>query len=315
MTDPLFASATRTTRALRVALPVPIDSLFDYLPPADDPRPIEAWLRCRVVVPFSGRQLTGVVVDIAAEDAHPGELATALQGLDDEPVIGASLLDAIREGAERALCPLGLAVGPALPPGSAPRMVRQLHLTARGRDALESGAARGMLRALLEQLATSPLSSVALARRVPRSADALRDLERDGLASVRVLSQGPAARLPTERVAIYALDEDVEDVCDEHLSRAPRQAEMLRRIAGGSAIATSVLGGGAALRALADRSSASASAYSTSSTSILTTTRQLMQPPKLSLSHRAKSTASVVATVLYPGLWPEKAESILGLSR
>ena len=35
MADPLFASASGGV--LRVALPVPIDSLFDYLPPSDGP--------------------------------------------------------------------------------------------------------------------------------------------------------------------------------------------------------------------------------------------------------------------------------------
>ena len=253
MTDPLFASAARTARALRVALPVPIDSLFDYLPPDDDTRPIEDWLRCRVVVPFSGRQLTGVVVEIASEDAHAGELARVVQGLDSEAALGEALLETIREGAAQALCPLGLALGPALPPGSAPRMVRQLHLTARGRDALASGAARGTISTLLKELAKTPLSAVALARRVPRSADAIRAIERDGLATPRVSSQGPAARIPTERVAFYACDTDVEAICKEHLSRAPRQADLLRRIAESSPVATAVLGNGAALRALAER--------------------------------------------------------------
>ena len=129
MPDPLFAGARG--RALRVALPVPIsptDGAFDYLPPADDARPLERWVRCRVVVPFRGRRLTGVVVGIAGDDAHAGALARIERALDDEPVVGEALLDALREGAARALCPLGLAIAPALPPGAAPRMTRQLAL-------------------------------------------------------------------------------------------------------------------------------------------------------------------------------------------
>ena len=64
MTDPLFASARG--RVLRVALPVPIDSCFDYEPPTDAAGDDGPWVGRRVVVPFSGRRLTGVVVETPA---------------------------------------------------------------------------------------------------------------------------------------------------------------------------------------------------------------------------------------------------------
>jgi len=251
MPDMLFAPTSEG--ALRVALPVPLDAEFDYLPARGDARPLEKWLRCRVVVPFRGRTMTGVVVDLATDDAHAGELARVERALDDEPVIDAHLLEAIREGAARACCPLGIALAPALPPGAAPRMVRQLALTTRGRDALASGAARGALREILTALAKSPLSPAALARRFPRADSALRDLERDGLARAQTSERGPTARIPTERVARLATDRDLEEICSAELARAPRQSELLRRIASEGAVATALVDAPAALRALAAR--------------------------------------------------------------
>ncbi|MEE2662558.1 MAG: primosomal protein N', partial [Myxococcota bacterium] len=108
----------------------------------------------------------------------------------------------------------------------------------------------------LQELAKRPLSPVALARRLPRSSEvreALRAIERDGLARAALAERAPAARLPQERVVALATDEDIETICGEALARAPRQAELLRRIAAEGPIATAVLGASNALRALETR--------------------------------------------------------------
>ncbi|MFP8874965.1 MAG: primosomal protein N', partial [Myxococcota bacterium] len=66
MSDSLFSRPSEGVA--RIALPVPLDSLFDYAVPAeidDDVQP-----GCRVLVSFSGRPMTGVVIarDCVAED-------------------------------------------------------------------------------------------------------------------------------------------------------------------------------------------------------------------------------------------------------
>uniref|UniRef100_UPI00131EF418 primosomal protein N' family DNA-binding protein n=1 Tax=Xanthomonas fragariae TaxID=48664 RepID=UPI00131EF418 len=61
---------TSTVATLRVALPVPLPQLFDYLPPADAPLANLARVGCRVRVPLGPRELVGVVVEI-------GQLASA----------------------------------------------------------------------------------------------------------------------------------------------------------------------------------------------------------------------------------------------
>jgi len=260
MHDTLFAGARRA--ALRVALPVPIDSLFDYEAPAGE-SPDEL-LHRRVVVPFSGRRLTGLVVALVdadvAGDRH-GRLARIEQVLDDTPVVSAELVEVLLDAARDSLCPPGIALQPALPPGAAPRMIRQLALTPRGRRALESGAARAPALALLRALAQGARSPRALARGLRVAPEALRALERDGLARAVVSERAPSARLARERVALLAEGIDAEGVeiaCREALSRAPRQAAMLRRIAAQGPVPTSLLartsgGASSALRALAER--------------------------------------------------------------
>ncbi|HEX7731889.1 MAG TPA: primosomal protein N', partial [Rhodanobacter sp.] len=78
---------------LRVALPVPLPTLFDYLPPAADDA---ARPGSRVLVPFGRGQAVGVVV---AADATPsvgaGKLKRALRLLDGEPLLDAELMQTL----------------------------------------------------------------------------------------------------------------------------------------------------------------------------------------------------------------------------
>ena len=60
------------TTILRLALPTPLRRLFDYLPPQD----IDIKLLIpgvRVVVPFSSRTLTGILVEVVNESSVPPE--------------------------------------------------------------------------------------------------------------------------------------------------------------------------------------------------------------------------------------------------
>jgi primosomal protein N' (replication factor Y) len=203
MTQPLFSLPD--TEVTRVALPLPIDELFEYsLPPelAADARP-----GCRVQVPLRGRVLTGVIVERGERKAsYPLRPLHAL--LDPEPVLSEAMLRMLREAAAEILCPLGIALAVALPPGSAPRV--------------SAG------------------------------------LQRDGLLAPRRVDRGPAARVATQRVAAAATDLDVEATCRDQLARAPRQAELLQRLAEQGptpvpALAESVGGAARSLRELVRR--------------------------------------------------------------
>ena len=223
MTEPLFAAPR--SAVVRVALPLPLDSLFDYAVPdsiPDAPRP-----GCRVLVPFRQRHLVGVVVE--PSDAPLARLRSIERVLDPVPALSPSMLEILREAAAEFLCPIGLALAAALPPGSAPRALTGLALTPRGRAALESGAARGAERDALARLAEG---GVALRELEAGGLDAAfwQRLERDGLVTRARVGEKPGARPPQVRCASLADGVHLEAALAS-LARAPRQAALLRHLA------------------------------------------------------------------------------------
>ncbi len=241
----------------RVALPVPVDRLFDYAVPGDLAR--EAEVGRRVRVPFQGRRLTGIIVEMGAEPGAKGRARLrALEAiLDPSPALPAPLLAALVEEAHAVLCPIGLALAAALPPGAAPRSERGVLLTPRGREALAQGAARGPASALLSALAGGPRSLRVLARDGRAPPALLASLERERLIARTLIERGPRARPARMRVARLAADVDVEAAAGR-LARAPRQAQLLRmlapeREAPTAALAARVPGASEALRGLVRR--------------------------------------------------------------
>ncbi len=270
MVDSLFARPVH--EVVRVALPVPIDSLFDYaVPQALD---LEAVAGCRVLVPFSGRRLTGVIVarleGAELEESTARKLSEVERVLDPAPVLSAQWIGILSEAATDVLCPIGLALSAALPPGSAPRIQSRSALTPRGNQALRTGAVSGAARAALEQLSGGPLTAAALAKAggaagtPARVRTLLRELEGDGLIRRCSVETGPVARAAVESFVRVAPGVDVEGACRDALARAPAQAAMLRRVAqggggpdgrdvGATDLRREAPGAGGALRALVER--------------------------------------------------------------
>src|SRR5512137_2003545 len=93
---------------VEVAVPVPLDETFDYA--------LEAGARAepgvRVLVPHGGRRVVGVVIAVrgAGESLAPVRLRRVIQVLDEEPVLPATLLEAVLRAARDALCPPGIAL-------------------------------------------------------------------------------------------------------------------------------------------------------------------------------------------------------------
>jgi primosomal protein N' (replication factor Y) len=98
---------------LRVALDVPLLTLFDYLaPPGVDAAPGD-----RVVVPFGSRQRIGVVVERATSSALPTEKLRPIAAVrDDAPRLGAQWLALMRFLAGYYQRPLGETIASSLPP-------------------------------------------------------------------------------------------------------------------------------------------------------------------------------------------------------
>ncbi|AZR32625.1 primosomal protein N' [Xanthomonas vasicola] len=103
-----------TVATLRVALPVPLPQLFDYLPPADAPLTDQARVGCRVRVPFGPRELVGVVVEIGQLPTADG-LRLALAWCDQARLLVDELARSLQWLARYTHAPLGEAQASALP--------------------------------------------------------------------------------------------------------------------------------------------------------------------------------------------------------
>jgi len=222
---------------LRVALPLPMDELFDYTLPSalSSPGSEEERVGCRVVVPFGSRKLTGVVVEtIDRADAGPAgsfRLRAIAEILDPEPVLSRSMLEILRKAAAEVLCPIGIALAAALPAGSSPKTVSAFELTPRGRQALTQNIVRGPALTPLKLLADGPVAGRRLERALAGGPALLRDCVRDGLIRKCALELGPTAVEATVRTAELAPGVDVEALAAGELQRAPKQVALLRALA------------------------------------------------------------------------------------
>ncbi|MEO8161886.1 MAG: DEAD/DEAH box helicase, partial [Arenimonas sp.] len=155
-----------STEVVRVALPVPLPTLFDYLPP-EGLSPTPDWIGRRLRVPFGRGERVGVVLELGAPAAAPQALRAATAVLDASPLLGPELLETLAFCARYYHAPPGEVLATALP--AALREGQPLpettaagwRLTEAGQQAL-ARPGRGRPRALLERLATAPASELEL---------------------------------------------------------------------------------------------------------------------------------------------------------
>ncbi|MFP6655240.1 MAG: primosomal protein N', partial [Myxococcota bacterium] len=253
-------------RIVRVALPIPLDQLFDYRL-ASGHR--DAPTGTRVRVHFAGQLLIGLVVpnDLMGLEAESqtGDSSRRLSLIDavvdEEPVVSESMLRMLAAEAKVLFAPIGVAVAHALPPGSTPRMARPYALTPRAERILAHGVSTSAALtraagALLGQLGRKPMTLASLSRSLAKASNKLsgmtpktierliHDLVKDGLIERRFEARAPTARIPTDRIVRMAPAVDLENVLQTTLLRAQKQAALLRQIAESpDGIATRTLGG------------------------------------------------------------------------
>ncbi|SEN47508.1 replication restart DNA helicase PriA [Luteibacter sp. UNCMF331Sha3.1] len=199
---------------LRVALPVPLPTLFDYLPPAAG----EAQAGSRVRVPFGKGEMVGVVVDPAAEAAVGAKrLKPVLEVLDPHPLLDAELLATLGWAADYWAGAPGEAVANALPlalrePRPLPPTGREVwSLTTQGHSARDAGSRKGGSAALLDALHGGPQAADDLTVAIPGWRAAARRLLEAGLVARHesddappLASTAPAPVLSDEQSAAVA---------------------------------------------------------------------------------------------------------------
>ena len=172
-----------TDAVLKVALPLPLPRLFDYLP-ADGAAADAADIGRRVRVAFGNRELCGVVAAVGA--AEHADALKAAEWLEPQPLFAGELLASLRWLARYLHAPLGEALATALP--AALRRGEPLPdthawgwcLTEAGATALPAMRA-GRPRALVELLADSVRDEETLDALQPGWRTAMRTLRERGL--------------------------------------------------------------------------------------------------------------------------------------
>ncbi|MCH9770747.1 MAG: primosomal protein N' [Gammaproteobacteria bacterium] len=108
------------THYLRLAIPTPLRSRFDYLAPAGvDVQTLLPGIRIKV--PFGRRECVGILLAVVTETDVPAtKLKTALEILDETPLLNKNLLDLMQFVAEYYHHPLGDVIV-----GTLPRALRQ----------------------------------------------------------------------------------------------------------------------------------------------------------------------------------------------
>src|SRR6476620_10182823 len=90
---PAATPSPDASTVVRVALPLPLPGLFDYLPGnAVGPDLVG----CRLRVPFGSRELVGVAAEVGLPAGDTPELRTVLEPLDRMPLFHGELLASLR---------------------------------------------------------------------------------------------------------------------------------------------------------------------------------------------------------------------------
>ena len=223
---------------VQVAVPVPFQAPFTYRMPAGVPVPERG---VRVLVPFGGRRMIGVVTGEASAGGGRA-LKDVLQVLDEEPLVPPPLLDLADFVAAHYLAPPGECFKLVMPPAG----VRASRAVVRLKDAVRPSEADPVLRAL----GAGPLRVSALAKRLGGDPQGrLARLRKAGLVEIEQDLEAPGFR--DVRVAVRS------DVALEVKGRA--QALLLERLAaaGGRARVADLVRDRPSLRGAVERLNAS----------------------------------------------------------
>lgn len=219
---------------LRVALPVPLPRLFDYLPP-DDHAVAATDVGRRVKVPFGSRELTGVVAEVGTVAEATAELRQVLAFPDVEPVLHGELLDSLHWLSRYTHAPLGEVLGTALPV-----LLRQgepwpdthawaWRLTAAGFDQVERLRQGTRPRRLAELLQASPRDEDSLGLHLDDWRSAARALAKRGLIERVAI---PASTLAPTPLPGPTLNAEQQLAVDAVLSTAGFAALLLDGVTG-----------------------------------------------------------------------------------
>ena len=163
-----------------VSLPVPLDHAFTYsLPTALHGR---AQVGARVLAPFGGRKLTGMIVRVHGEQPE-AKTREVLRLLDEQPVLDAGMIALGKWISGYYCCPLGDVLRTMTPLTGEVRQKKVYSLTDAGRDSarqLTITDGDDPQVAVLRMLEARPMAASTIAAKIKDSGAVLKGLERKG---------------------------------------------------------------------------------------------------------------------------------------
>ena len=203
----------KSLHCLKVALPLPLPGLFDYLT-ADGSTPDGDWIGCRVRVPFGARELVGWVSAVGVAETPAEALKPIVARLDRTPVMTAELLQTLRWTANYYQAPLGEVLSAAVPAllreGKAPPDVclYAWQLTAEGEAGIDGLRRNGKPQALAMRLRSGALPEALLDTDTPGWRSSMRSLQaRNWVERIAVNRADMAGTTPTAEGPVLNADQ------------------------------------------------------------------------------------------------------------
>ncbi len=230
-------------RYCNVALAVPPRTLFTYAIPEALAAAVQPG--SRVLVPFRKKSMVGVVVEVLA--ALPSgvlpeiKIREITKVLDEVPALTPKLIELAQWIAGYYLAPIGEVFRGMLPPVTDVKLVREVFLTAAGREAVEQwkldeeapkflpGCGEEKTRLLLRLDERKGVLSLALALKSGIDAARLQKLQRRGLLEIRERISGSARK--TQRVIAWKETHEVaEEIATGLMQGTPEDAASRQKL-------------------------------------------------------------------------------------
>jgi primosomal protein N' (replication factor Y) len=109
-----------------IALPVAVDNIFAY--EIINYNPKEEYIGRRVLVQFTNRLLTGVIIEKNTQESFEYKVKPIIELLDNEPVFSLSMVKFFRWMSRYYIAPIGDVIRAVLPPAVSPKSVRKIDL-------------------------------------------------------------------------------------------------------------------------------------------------------------------------------------------
>ncbi len=194
------------TQIANIAVCLPLEKTFNYVVPETMKDSIQIGMR--VLVPFSGRKVTGFVIGLMDQSPKEfeGELKEIEAILDEAPLIDHQMLRLYQWISDYYIYPLGEVIKTGIPPGLQLKSRWFVSLTQYGKEAIMSGDIDPVRKRVLEEIKNYqkiPLEKILKIFKNEISRSQIFTLKKKGLINLEVGIEGEGVKPRIEKVIKY----------------------------------------------------------------------------------------------------------------